>query len=121
MAKVLFGFIFLFCISMTSCLSWRTLHSTTYIKAEDAFILGDNEHGRFQVTVTNTSIAPIDIWQYPLSGGRHSLVTLRPLEKAKVKVDTNTSIHIENESKEQVAVKLKAKGDIGLSMSYRGR
>lgn len=106
-------------ISMTSCLSFRTLHSTTYIKAADAFILGDNEHGIFRATVTNASQVPIDIWQYPLTGGKHSLVTLRPSEKAKVKVDANTSIHIENSSKEQVAVKLKVKGDVGLSMSYR--
>lgn len=106
-------------ISMTSCLSLGTLHSTTYIKAEDAFILGDNEHGTFRATVTNTSQVAIDIWQYPLAGGKHSLVTLRPSEKAKLKVDANTSIHIENSSKEQVAVKLKVKGDVGLNMSYR--
>lgn len=106
-------------ISMTSCLSFRTLHSTTYIKAQDAFILGDNEHGTFRATVTNISNVPIDVWQYPMSGGRHSLVTLGPSEKAKVKVDANTSIHIENASKEEVAVELKARGDIGLSMSYR--
>lgn len=106
-------------ISMTSCLSIRTLNSTTYIKANDAFILGDNEHNRFQVTVTNTSIAPVDIWQYPLSGERHSLVSLRPTEKIKLKVEENTSIRIENSSKEQVAVRLRVKGDLGLSMNYR--
>ena len=104
---------------MTSCLPIRTLNSTTYIKANDAFILGENEHGRFQVTVTNTSIAPVDIWQYPLSGGRHSLVTLRPTEKFKLKVEENTSIRIENTSKEQVTVRLRVKGDLGLSMNYR--
>jgi hypothetical protein len=87
--------------------------------AKDAFILGDNEHGRFNVGVTNTSIAPVDIWQYPLSGGRHSLVTLRPTEKIKLKVEENTSIRIENSSSEQVAVKLRVKGDVGLSMSYK--
>jgi hypothetical protein len=106
-------------ISMTSCLPFRTLNSTTYIKANDAFILGDNQHGRFNVSVTNTSIAPVDIWQYPLSGGRHSLVTLRPKEKIKLKVEENTSIRIENSSSEQVAVRLRVKGDVGLSMSYR--
>ncbi len=106
-------------ISMTSCLPFRTLNSTTYIKANDAFILGDNDHGRFNVTVTNTSIAPVDIWQYPLSGVRHSLVTLRPTEKIKLKVEENTSIRIENSSSEQVAVRLRVKGDTGLSMNYR--
>jgi hypothetical protein len=106
-------------ISMTSCLPFRTLNSTTYIKANDAFILGDNEHGRFNVSVTNTSIAPVDIWQYPLAGGRHSLVTLRPTEKIKLKVEENTSIRFENSSSEQVAVRLRVNGDTGLSMNYR--
>ena len=117
MKRLLYLILALF-VSITSCLPFRTLNSTTYIKANDAFILGDNEHGRFNVTVTNTSIAPVDIWQYPLSGGRHSLVTLRPTEKIKLKVEENTSIRIENSSKEQVAVRLRVKGDVGLSMSY---
>ena len=104
---------------MTSCLPFRTLNSTTYIKAIDAFIVGENEHNRFQVTVTNTSIAPVDIWQYPLSGGRHSLVSLRPTEKIRLKVEENTSIRIENSSSEQVSVRLRVKGDLGLSMNYR--
>jgi hypothetical protein len=104
---------------MTSCSPFRTLNSTTYIKANDAFILGDNVHGRFNLSVTNTSIAPVDIWQYPLSGGRHSLVSLRPTEKIKLKVEENTSIRIENSSSEQVAVRLRVKGDVGLSMSYK--
>jgi len=109
------------CISITSCLPFRTLNSTTYIKANDAFILGENEHNRFQVTVTNTSIVPVDIWQYPLSGGRHSLVSLRPTEKIKLKVEENTSIRIENSSSEQVAVRLRVKGDLGLFMNYRDK
>ena len=111
--------LFVVCICFSSCTSFQTLNSTTYIKANDAFILGDNEHNRFQVTVTNTSIAPVDIWQYPLSGGRHSLVTVRPTEKIKLKVEENTSIRIENSSNEQVAVRLRVKGDLGLSMNYR--
>ena len=118
MKRLLYLILALF-ISMTSCLPFRTLNSTTYIKANDAFILGDNEHGRFNVTVTNTSIAPVDIWQYPLSGERHSLVTLRPTEEIKLKVEENTSIRIENSSSEQVAVRLRVKGDTGLSMNYR--
>lgn len=118
MKKRLYLFLALF-ISMTSCLPIRTLNSTTYIKANDAFILGENEHNRFQLTVTNTSIVPVDIWQYPLSGGRHSLVSLRPTEKIKLKVEENTSIRIENTSSEQVAVRLRVKGDLGLSMNYR--
>jgi len=68
MKRLLYIILALF-VSMTSCLPFRTLNSTTYIKANDAFILGDNEHGRFNMSVTNTSIAPVDIWQYPLAGG----------------------------------------------------
>jgi hypothetical protein len=97
----------------------NTLHSTTTIQAKDAFILGNNQHGRFAASVTNTSAFPVSIWQYPIDGGRHSPIILQPTENAKIRVDKNTALRIENTSEKSVDVKLVVKGDVGLSMGYQ--
>ena len=118
MSKTITLFITLLLL-LTSCLPFKTLNSTTNIKANDTFILGNNEHGKFYVHVTNTSNNEITIWQYPITGGRHSPLVLKGLSSAKVVVDKNTSLRFENNASEEVAIKLKVKGDLGLSMGYK--
>lgn len=60
-----------------SCLPFKSLNSTTFIKANDVFILGNNVHGKFYINVTNTSNVEIQIWQYPIDGATfpHKLKT----------------------------------------------
>lgn len=111
--------ILLVTFNLVSCLPFKSLNSTTYIKANDEFILGNNVHGKFYAKVTNISNYEITIWQYPNDGGRHSPLSLKPYMNAKVAVDKNTSLRFENHSKEEVAIKLKVKGDLGLSMGYK--
>ncbi|MFM7006475.1 MAG: hypothetical protein ACKOWX_04420 [Flavobacteriales bacterium] len=106
-------------IALSSCISFKTLKSNTYIKANDAFILGNNEHGPFKAQLTNTSNFDLVIWQYPLEGGKHSEVILKPNESAKVQVAKNTSVRIYNRSENEASVKLKVIGDTGLSMGYQ--
>ena len=113
--------IYIFCtlvFGLTSCFPFKTLHSTTYIKANDAFILGNNEHQKFSAQLTNTSSNDLVIWQCPISGGQHSPITLKPNEYTKVVVAKNTAIRIMNQSSTEASVKLKVKGDTGLSMEY---
>lgn len=104
---------------LTSCLPFKSLNSTTYIKANDAFILGNNEHGKFYANVSNTSNKDITIWQYPISRGKHSPFVLKGLSNTKLVVDKNTSLRFENMNAEEVAIKLKVTGDVGLSMGYK--
>ena len=47
--------LFLFTFHLVSCLSFKSLHSTNYIKANDEFILGNIVHGIFFANLTNTS------------------------------------------------------------------
>jgi hypothetical protein len=112
---------FLVAFNLMSCLPVKILNSTTYIKANDEFILGNNIHGKFYADVTNASNFDLIIWQYPNDGGRHSPLTLKPSMSTKVNVDENTSLRIENHSNEEVTVKLKVKviGNKGLSMGYK--
>ncbi len=111
--------LFLLAFNLMSCFPLKSLNSITYIKGNDEFILGNNEHGKFYVHVTNTSEKEITIWQYPIDGGRHSPISLKPSSSIKVNVEKNTSLRIENHSNEKVAVKLRVKGDTGLSMGYK--
>lgn len=105
----------------TSCqlLPWNTLHSTTTIKGNDAFILGNNVHGKFFVRFNNTSNSEITIWQVPIAGGQHSPLKVAAKQKAELKVDRNTALRIENPSSESIDVELVVTGDIGLSMGYK--
>jgi len=106
-------------ILFSSCALFKTLHSTTFIKANDSFILGNNEHGKFSAFVTNTSNHEITIWQCPITGGKHSPIALKGLSSVKVRVDKNTSLRFDNTNAVEVAVKLKVTGDVALSMGYR--
>ena len=107
------------CLLTSACLSCKTLGSTTYIKANDAFIIGNNEHGVFKVTLTNDSPSTPILWKSPIAGGNHSPVTIQPKESLKLTVEKNTALRIENPSKEEATVKLVVKGDTGLSMGYK--
>ncbi len=99
--------------------SCRTLSSTTYIKANDAFVLGNNEHGEFSVRLKNASTKNLELWRAPIKGGRHSPLTVKPNETVKVCVEKNTALRIDNNNAEQATVKLFVKGDTGLSMGYK--
>ena len=116
LSLVTFGII---CLLASACLPFKTLNSTTYIKANDAFILGNNEHRQFRVTLTNESQSELILWKSPIAGGNHSPVTLQPKETFKLTVEKNTALRIENPSKEDATVKLVVKGDTGLSMGYK--
>lgn len=105
-----------FTLLFTSC---RSLTSTTYIKGNDAFILGDNKHGEFSVRLKNTSKSNLELWRTPIDGGKHSPVTVKPNETVKVNVEKNTALKIENKTNEQATVELLVKGDTGLSMGYK--
>lgn len=105
-----------FTLIFTSC---RSLTSTTYIKGNDAFILGNNKHGEFSVKLKNASKSDIDLWRTPIDGGKHSPLTVKPNETIKVNVEKNTALRIENKADEQATVELLVKGDTGLSMGYK--
>jgi hypothetical protein len=100
-------------------LPFAGLTSTTYIKGKDAFILGNNKHGKFFAKLKNASNTTLTVWKCPIYGGRHSPITVNPNETVKVNVDRDTALKIENDSDVQVAVELVVKGDTGLSMGYK--
>jgi hypothetical protein len=115
MKKLLLSSLFL-SLSFYSC---RSLSSVTSIKANDAFILGNNKHGDFEVKLKNISNQDLELWETPIDGGRHSALIVKPKQTVKVKVDKNTALRVNNNSGEEASVELLVKGDLGLSMGYQ--
>lgn len=100
----------------TSC---RSLTSTTYIKGNDAFVLGNNEHGKYSVKLKNASKSNLVLWKAPIDGGQHSPVIVEPNKTIKLNVGKNTALKIENKTDVQATVELLVKGDTGLAMGYK--
>lgn len=117
MKKLLFASILLMLIS--SCRIFNSLHSTTTIKPQESFVLGNNQHGKFSVKIRNLSTNTIQVHRAPIDGGNHSFIDIKPNEMIKVKVERNTAFIIQNSSKETASVSLVVKGDVGLSMGYK--
>jgi hypothetical protein len=103
----------------TSCRLFNTLHSTTIIKPQESFVLGNNQHGKFSVKIRNLSTNTIQVHRAPIDGGNHSYQDIKPNEMAKVQVERNTAFIIQNSSKDTASVSLVVKGDVGLSMGYK--
>ncbi len=116
MKKIKYCVAIIFCVSLLwSC----SLHSTTYIKSKERFLLGDNTHGSFRVKLKNVSESEIEIHRAPIGGGRHSGLTVAPGQTVQVRVESNTALVISNNSEAEAAVQLKVVGDTGLSMNYK--
>ncbi len=93
--------------------------SNTIIKPKDSFILGNNQHGAFQVKLKNVSRTALDVYHAPVDGGKHSSQTVQPGEQITVKLDRNTALIIENKSDQTASVDLYMTSDTGLSMGYK--
>lgn len=102
------------CFTCLAC----TLHSQTFIKPKESFVLGNNQHDRFTVFVKNDSDSELTFYHAPVDGGRHSFQNLKPNEKTTFHVDKNTALLIENKTEKLAKVNLKVVGDLGLSMGY---
>jgi hypothetical protein len=118
MKKSIISFVVLTILNF-SCNSFRNLSSTTYIKANQSFVLGNNEHGTFKASMKNVSSNNLEVYQAPIAGGKHSIVIVKPNESVNVKIDSNTALIINNRFDTQATVKLMVKGDTGLSMGYK--
>ena len=97
----------------------KTLTSTTTIKPNESFVLGNNEHGTAKVKLKNISPNDIEVYHAPINGGKHSSQIVKPKETVIIKVEKNTALVIANVSSLQASVELFVTGDLGLSMGYK--
>jgi len=106
-------------LTISSCSIFGSLTSNTIIKPNENFVLGNNEHGTFNVKLKNVSNHDLKIYMAPITGGTHSPIIINSNETIKIKTDKNTALVIENKSNEVASVDLYVTGDIGLSMGYK--
>lgn len=106
-------------LAFTSCGMFGSLTSNTTIKANDSFVLGNNEHGTFKVKLKNVSKNSLRVFMKPITGGSHSPIEVKPNETVTVKAERDTALIIENNSNETASVNLYVTGDTGLSMGYK--
>lgn len=97
----------------------KTLTSTTTIKPNEKFVLGNNEHGKAKVKLKNISPNDIEVYHAPINGGKHSAQIVKPQETVMITVEKNTALVIANISNLQASVELFVTGDLGLSMGYK--
>jgi uncharacterized protein YxeA len=114
MKKIIFLLVVL--ASITSC---KTLTSTTNIKPNESFVLGNNEHRKAKVKLKNIADYDIQVYHAPIDGGKHSSETVKPNQTIIVRVKKNTALVISNASPIQASVELFVTGDLGLSMGYK--
>jgi hypothetical protein len=100
---------------MQSC----ALHSTTTIKSNERFLLGNNPHNSFRVRLKNISDKEVEIHRAPIAGGKHSGQLVKQGESVRVRVEANTALVIINNAESDASVQLTVHGDTGLSMGYK--
>jgi hypothetical protein len=112
--------IFCCCVFLiTACGVFNTLSSTTEIGPKNSFILGEGQHGNYNVDLRNISQHVLQLRLTPLEGNPQPLIGVNPKEKVSLKVEKNTKLEVVNPADSQAKVELLVTGDTKLSMGYK--
>ena len=108
------------CVLLVTAVSGcKSVYSTTTIESKKTFVIGDNEHESFEVTIKNISNDVVEIAQKPNDGTVKLLQSLEAKKTAVIKIAKNTALYIENKLDNKVAVALNFKSTSHLSMGYK--
>lgn len=102
-----------------TAINCKSVYSTTSIEPKKSFVLGDNEHDAFEVSLKNISKEDLEISQKPNGGSKTLIKILNPNKSTTIKVEKNTALYIENKTEYKAAVELKLKSNTHLSMGYK--
>lgn len=103
-------------LTASSC---KTVYSTTSIEPNKSFVLGDNEHDAFEVTIKNISKENLELSIMLNVGSKKLIQILNPDSNATINIEKNTALYIGNKSNNKVSVELNLKSNSHLSMGYR--
>ena len=115
MKKVIFACVLIISVA-SSC---KSVYSTTTIEPKTTFVIGDNEHQTFEVTINNISNEVVEISQKPNDGIIQLLQNLKSKKTVLIIIPKNTALYISNKSENKVAVELNLKSTSHLSMGYK--
>lgn len=110
---------FLICILLSACGAFSSLTSGTTIRANDQFVLGDNEHGPFKAVLRNDAAQSLTIYTERKGITPPEVVLLKPTQKIELWVGANETVIIQNKGNRTAQVYLKITGDTDLGMTYK--
>ena len=96
-----------------------SLTSTTYIEANQSFVLGEGKHGGYTAKITNKGNTDVEVFGERENEERQTLGVLKPNEKGEYNVVKNTKVIFKNLGNETATIGIKLSGDTGLSMGYK--
>lgn len=103
-------------LTASSC---KTAYSTTTIEAKKSFVLGDNEHDAWEVTIKNISNENLELSHGPIGGIKQTIQVLSSHKSATIQIEKNTALYVENKSNSKASVELNLKSNTHLSMGYK--
>ncbi len=96
-----------------------SLTSTTYIEANQSFVLGEGKHGSYTAKIINKGKVDVEVFTAPENEERKSLGVLKPDAKGEYKVAKNMQVIFKNLGAEKAVIGIKLSGETNLSMGYK--
>lgn len=96
-----------------------SLTSTTYIEANQSFVLGEGRHDGYAAKVVNKGEVDVEVFSAFENEPRKSLGVLKPDDKDEYQVTKNTQIIFKNLGAKKAVIGIKLAGDTNLSMGYK--
>jgi hypothetical protein len=102
----------------TACASFSSLRSETSIDAGQSFLLGGDQGGAYDATVTNVGSVPVGVF-LETGGVRRRVIELAPDSTIEAVIEPRNMVVFENASRQRAVLKIVAKGARDLGMRYR--
>ncbi len=96
-----------------------TLTSTTYIEANQSFVLGEGKHGGYTAKIVNKGDVDVEVFGERENEERKSLGVLKPKEKGEYNVIKDTKVIFKNLGDKTATIGIKLSGETSLSMGYK--
>ncbi len=95
------------------------LTSTTYIEANQSFVLGEGKHGGYYAKIINKGEVNVEVFAAAENEERKSLGVLKSGDKGEYNVAKNTQVIFKNLGDKTATIGIKLSGETNLSMGYK--
>lgn len=96
-----------------------SLNSTTYIEANQSFVLGEGKHGSYSAKVINKGNVDVEVFSASENEERKPLGVLKPKDKSEYNVPKNKQVIFKNLGARTAVIGISISGETSLSMNYK--
>ncbi len=96
-----------------------SLTSTTFIEANQSFVLGEGKHGSYTAKIINKGNVEVEVFTALENEARKSLGVLKPDDKGEYNVAKDMQVVFKNLGAEKAVINIKLSGETNLSMGYK--